>query len=552
MKAPTTCRSLSWRTDRRCSRFRHIALLLLGLFAAPALAENTTASQPPDAQPTPGPGLILKAVQFEGGNPLPEDGLDQMIEPFLGQWNTLAELEELRYRLTKHYVDQGYLNSGVLFVPGQDLSAGVLRLQVVAGQLAEVQIRGQGRLRPAYLRRRVQPDPEAAFNRFELQERFQLLLQDPLIERVQGALQPGDASGTAVLDLDVTLARPWELYLRTDNTRPPSTGAERAYVGGTLRNLTGWGDALDLYIGVGYQGQGKEGAIDWSIPLNAQETRLSLGYQRTDAALIEDSLRELNIKSETQRAEIGLAHPLWRTLQSQLELGLQLTWAENKTTLLGDPWDFSPGSVSGESRVSAARLFFNYAWRTPNQALALYSRLSQGIDAFEATVHPDERPDGEFFAWLGQFQYVRRLGDQGAQVIVRGAAQLSGDILLPLERFSVGGFHTVRGYRENTLVGDQGYAATLELRYPLWQGRGFADTEHMVQLALFGDVGGAWNHARYRERQTLASVGLGLLWTIEERLRGEFYYGHALEAMDQANADDLQDRGLHFLVQADF
>jgi hemolysin activation/secretion protein len=504
------------------------------------------------AQTTSDPGIVLKAVQFEGGNPLPEEGIDAIIAPFLGQWSTLAELEELRYRLTKHYVDQGYLNSGVLFVPGQDLSAGVLRLQVVAGQLAEVQIRGQGRLRPAYLRRRVQPDPEAAFNRFELQERFQLLLQDPLIERVQGALQPGDASGTAVLDLDVTLARPWELYLRTDNTRPPSTGAERAYVGGTLRNLTGWGDALDLYIGVGYQGQGKEGAIDWSIPLTARETRFSLGYQRTDAALIEDSLRELNIKSETQRAEIGLSHPLWRTLQSQLELGLQLTCAENKTTLLGDPWDFSPGSVSGESRVSAARLFFNYAWRTPNQALALYSRLSQGVDAFEATVHPDERPDGEFFAWLGQFQYVRRLGDQGAQVIVRGAAQLSGDILLPLERFSVGGFYTVRGYRENTLVGDQGYAATLELRYPLWQGRGFADTEHMVQLALFSDVGGAWNHARYRERQTLASVGLGLLWTIEERLRGEFYYGHALEAMDQANEDDLQDRGLHFLVQVDF
>ncbi len=515
----------------------------------PALTDQRPGSSQPDPDQ---PSFQLNAVQFDGGNPLPPEGVDALIEPFLNQWLTLADVEELRYRLTKHYVDQGYLNSGVVLTPNQDLSDGTLRMQVIAGTLAEVRVIGHGRLRPTYIQQRVHPDTEATFNRFVLQERFQLLLQDPLIEHVQGELQPGAEPGTALLDLSVTPARPWDLYVRTDNARPPSTGAERAYVGGTLRNLTGWGDALDLYIGLGYQGQGREGAVDWSIPLNARGTRFSIGYQRSDAALIEDSLRELDIKSETQRAEIALTHPLWRNLQSSLEMGLRLSWAENKTTLLGLPFDFSPGSVEGESRVSAVRLFANYARSQENQALALYSQFSLGVDTLDATIHTDDWPDSDFFSWLGQAQYVRRLSDNGAQLIVRGAVQLSPDSLLALERFAVGGMYTVRGYRENTLVGDQGYAATLEGRYPLWQGRGFAQTEQTLQLAVFSDVGSAWDHRRFGKRQTIASVGAGLLWSMADRLRAEFYYGHALEPIDQASEDNLQDRGFHFLVQANF
>ncbi|WP_328983728.1 ShlB/FhaC/HecB family hemolysin secretion/activation protein [Thiorhodovibrio winogradskyi] len=498
------------------------------------------------------PGFVLRSVHFDGGNQLPNHGLDAIIEPFLNQWTTLAEVEELRYRLTKHHVDQGYTNSGVVLVPNQIITDGVLQFRVIAGRLQEVRVSGQGRLHPDYVRRRIHREPDAVFNRFELQERFQLLLQDKLIDQIHGTLQPGDGPGTAILDLAVTPARTWEVYLRTDNARPPSTGAERGYIGGTLRNLTRWGDELDLYIGLGYEGQGKEGGIDWSIPLNARGTRFSIGYERSDAALIEELLRELDINSETQRAEVALAHPLWHNLRSSLELGLMLSWAENTTTLLGEPFSFSLGAVSGESRVAATRLFVNYAWGSDRQAFALYSQFSLGIDALDATIHSNGWPDSDFFSWLGQVQYVRNLTDKGTQLILRGAAQFSNDTLLPLERFAVGGLYTVRGYRENTLVGDQGYAATLELRYPLWQGQGFAQTDQSLQLAVFTDVGSVWDHARYRERQTLASVGFGLLWTMAERLRAEFYYGHALEKIDEASEDDLQDRGFHFLVQVDF
>ncbi|MGB3650239.1 MAG: ShlB/FhaC/HecB family hemolysin secretion/activation protein, partial [Rivularia sp. (in: cyanobacteria)] len=45
--------------------------------------------------------------------------------------------------------------------------------------------------------------------------------------------------------------------------------------------------------------------------------------------------------------------------------------------------------------------------------------------------------------------------------------QLTPDSLLSLERFSIGGVDTVRGYRQNQLVSDNGVLGAVELRIPL-------------------------------------------------------------------------------------
>ncbi len=62
----------------------------------------------------------------------------------------------------------------------------------------------------------------------------------------------------------------------------------------------------------------------------------------------------------------------------------------------------------------------------------------------------------KLLAWLGQFQLAHRLWDSDNQVILRADAQLTRDPLLPIEKFAVGGANTVRGYRDNQLVRDNG------------------------------------------------------------------------------------------------
>ncbi len=510
-------------------------------FTTPPMPEDEQASVGPD-----GPAFWLRRVAFEGNTVFSDQELEAIARDFVGKNVTLTELDELRYRLTRYYVDQGYINSGVILKPGQIVDDGIVSYQVLEGRLDEVRVNGTGRLRPNYLRDRIWPDPERPFNIESLQEHFQLLLRDPLIKQLNGELQPGTRPGSAALDLQVTRSRPYELSLGVDNHRPPSTGSERAYAAGVLRNLSGYGDALDFSIG--FSDGTDEIFAGYSIPITARDSRIVLLFDKSDNAVVEEPMKGLDIESETWGLELGLRYPVHRTLGRTVTLGIALAKRESQTFLLGDPFPFSPGADdNGESRVTVLRLSQELVDRNTEQALALRSTFSIGIDAFGATVHSGDRPDSQFFAWLGQAHYARRLGEGGAQLILRGDVQLANDELLDLERFAVGGARTVRGYRENELVRDNGFAISAELRYPVWRGEKKKDTlENLLQIASFMDFGTAWNRGESTHRNRLHSVGLGLLWTYSRRVNAELYLAHDLEEAAPKEHHNLQDDGVHF------
>ncbi len=493
-----------------------------------------------------GPAFTLNGVVFEGNTVFPDADLTEIAAPFIGKPVTLGDLEEIRYRLTRFYVDRGYVNSGAILKPDQQVDDGVVTYQIQEGRLDDVTVSGNGRLRPAYITKRLWADPEKPFNTEELQKRFQLLLRDPLIERMNGRIRPGVAPGEATLDLEVTRSRPYDLRFVADNHRPPSTGAEHLTAAGAVWNLTGFGDVLDASFGV------SEGADEisagYALPLNANNTRLSLRYSRGENAVIEEPLDVVDIESETESAQISLTHPLRRTLGETLEVGVDLSVRESKTFLLSRPFSFTTGAVKGDSQVTALRLVGSYVNRTPATALALRSTVSVGVDLFGPTIHGHNLPDGRFLTWLGQIQYARRLGGPFGQVIFRGDVQVSGDRLLSLEQFAVGGASTVRGYRENELVRDSGYALSAEWRYPLWERREGAGPENILQIAPFMDFGSAWNKGESAHDDNLHSVGVGLLWNPTSWIDAELYLAHDLEKAADKDEHNLQDDGIHFRI----
>ena len=166
----------------------------------------------------------------------------------------------------------------------------------------------------------------------------------------------------------------------------------------------------------------------------------------------------------------------------------------------------------------------------------------------DATINSGPGATGRFFSWLAQVQGVHRF-DQlgGTQLIGRIDLQLADNHLFPLEQMPIGGRYSVRGYRENSLVRDNGLLSSLEVRIPLYQSiRG----EDVVQLAPFLDYGRAWNTAfdtpapRY-----LFSAGVGIRWNIlpQDRARFEVYWGQQLNHFDTGRGN-LQDHGVHVQV----
>jgi hemolysin activation/secretion protein len=204
------------------------------------------------------------------------------------------------------------------------------------------------------------------------------------------------------------------------------------------------------------------------------------------------------------------------------------------------------------SSVSALRFIQEYVHRTPTSVIAARSRFSVGLDVLNATSNAGPLPDGRFFSWLGQLQGVRRFDDWwGMQLLGQMNLQIANDRLFPLEQIPLGGRFSVRGYRENTLIRDNGFIFSVESRFPLLR---YASGEPLLQFAQFVDVGRAWQaKGDTPDPQTLASVGLGLRWAVlpRDRARFELYWGVPLNHVDHPSGN-LQDYGIHLqaVVQA--
>jgi len=386
-------------------------------------------------------GFVLQGVKFEGNTVFTHEQLSAVAVPFVSQRVGFIELEELRYRLTRHYTDQGFINSGVILKPKQSVDDGVVTFEVNEGRLNEIRVVGNEKLTPDYITQRLWPDKQQPFNTQRLQQNFQLLLRDQFIERMDGRLMPGLGAGQAILDLQVVRATPYELFFSLDNSRAPSSGAERGRLSGVLHNLTGFGDSLEL------ASEFSEGANEWEVafnfPLNASGTLLSLRYDNTNSHVIEEPLDAIDIENEYESYELSLSHPLWKELQGHFITGATLAVKKNHSYLFGQPFPFSPSDDShGRSAVSALRLWQDYQLRRSDWVFAARSSLSIGLDWFDATIHSGDITDSRFVAWLAQLQYAQRVWED-AQVIIRADIQLSSDKLLALEKFSLGGINTV-------------------------------------------------------------------------------------------------------------
>lgn len=490
--------------------------------------------------------LQVKEFIFSGNTVFSESELQAIAKPFTNKPIGASDLEDLRKRLTHYYIDHGYINSGAI-LPPQNVQDGIVKFQIIEGELSEIRISGTEWLSPDYIRDRLQLAAGPPLNNQSLQERYQLLLTDPLIERMDGRLMPGSNPGESILDVNVIRAKPYGLSASVDNYRPPSIGAEEGRLDGWLRNITGLGDFWNVSLGFGADRVNVDARV--SVPLNRYDTLLSFYYTNRRSTIQEAPLDELDIDNRFEAFELTLFQPVYRTLQQQVNVGARIAVRESKNFLLGRPFSFSLGEEQGVSKVTALRLTQEFIDSRLEQVFFMRSTFSVGLDVFDATWHDDNRPDGDYFAWLGQMQYTRQVMDNGAQLRLRGNVQVSNDALLPLEQYAVGGMFSVRGYRENELVRDQGYNVSLEFHYPL-VGHGLAEyiPGHLV-LVPFLDYGGAWNKGDSDNLQHLLGIGAGLVWSFN-RFNAELFYGHDLiDAADQAEYD-LQDASLYFRVSA--
>jgi hemolysin activation/secretion protein len=490
--------------------------------------------------------VVLDRVRFVGNTVLSTEVLQIVAAPFLGKAVGADDIETLRQKVTLSYVERGFINSGAVLTANA-LEHGTLTLNIVEGKLKEIHLRGLDGLNERYVTDRLAREDEP-LNMQTLGERFQLLLTDPLFARMNGQLLPDIERGKAILNVDIERARPYQLSLSANNYRPVSIGEQSATLSGWARNMTGYGDLFEAsYQSPLGDGDSTHTALGWRIPLNTKGTQLSLNYEEGASSVIEQPIQPLDVQSKLACKDIGIRQTLIETLSHKFSIGLNRVVRKNSTTLLGEAFSFVPGEPSGTSKARDWRFWQEYSHHWENQGLALRSTFTKGDNnQTDVGTIADGMLNRQYRSWLGQVQYAHRLLDNGTQFILRLNIQDSPHRLIAMEGMSVGGINTVRGYRENQLVRDNGQVTNVELDFPL-----VADGANHLNLVPFFDYGRAWNNGE--EKAIISSIGLAarLRW---QRLDVDLAIAKRLShpVTITSGGSNLQDQGIHLQVSYNF
>lgn len=526
---------------------------------------------------------------------------------------TAEQIYTLKNQITRYYIDRGYINSGAI-IPDQHITNdGMIVMRIIEGWLAKVDIEtgpenenneNQLTLSEAYIKRRLKfaGDKQRILDMNELQERLQIMQQNPFFKYIQGRVAPGNEPGEGILKVKVGEAERLQAGFRFNNYRHPSVGAYRGAVEFNYQNFLprlGLGDSLYFRAGL------TEGLNDYFINYNVPfpslikyDATLSLSFSKSDSEIVSEAFRELDVQSDSETWVASLRQPIYKSYPptkvrynpnpyQELALALKLDRRRNTTFLWGERFSFSRGAIDGETEYNAIRLSLEWLSRSQHNVFAFYNTFSCGTDVLNNTFGSptvDERfiinnsfdlldineqsdknnfkkfGDNHFRSWLTQLQWYTRLNHLWVKrtipwlwesgVLARVNVQFADRELLSLEKFSLGGHASVRGYRESELIRDNGIFISLEGRIPL------AHLQHgqfgefgVIELVPFFDFGSGWN--KDEDSIDISSIGIGLHYSPIEKINFRIYWAHALQEIESTRQKehDLQDEGVHFEME---
>jgi len=466
---------------------------------------------------------------------------------------TFAELQQVVNIVNNFYRQAGYVTSGA-FIPRaknrlrQGAKSVVVTIRVVEGKTEAINVTGSPRLyQYVHSRLRVATSPVFNYNRVE--EGLRLLQSDPLIEQISASIDPSSLPGKTLLDIFVRARQPINVQLNLNNERSPLVGTLERRVEFSNANLLGLGDAVNLTYRntVG----SNAGEASYSIPINPHNSTVQFDYAIIHSNIVEPPFNKLNIAASYRSYNITLRQPLFQQATAKafkdFAVGLTGSRQEGNESLFGIPFAISSGADSrGHTRISALRFSQEYNQRNAREVMTVRSEFSFGIDALNATIHT-KAPDSRFFLWRGDWAWLRVLNHQGLSLLLRTGLQFASRPLVPFEQFSLGGVSTVRGYRQDALLTDNGVLGTVELHIPFVSSR-----VSQLLLAPFVDLGYGFNVRGLNPNpNTLASAGLGIEYHVGDQVRVRLDYGIPFNAFPQRKRT-AQENGFHLSVSVNF
>ena len=467
----------------------------------PPAAPAPRVMPPPEIQPPSGMRVRVQTFRFAGNSLLDARQLSAVVADFEGRELGFDGLQRATDAVAAAYREAGWIVR--VYLPEQDVSAGLITLQVIEARFAGVRLEGNPseRVAPSELQAwftthqaNGQPLNANALDRA-------LLLADDLPGvSVAGTLAPGAADGETALVLQTT-DEPF-LYgdIGLDNTGARSTGSNRLTANLNINSPGGRGELVSLN---GLHTQGSDyGRVAMTVPYGYNGLRIGASASSMKYKVIEGPGANTAAQIEGSSSSMGLdwSYPLVRTRMHNMYLsgGLERKGYYTQDTQTRSDYE------SDSLRLSmSGNRFDNLGRGGANSASlqVLWGRLTN----MQAHTQLDtiERQYSKLSYSFSRQQTVST--DHSVLVSLQG--QHATQVLDSSEKFYIGGAQTVRAYPVSELGGERGQLLTAEWRWRL---------NHAWVLTTFTDLGRVTSlpptSSGQKTAKQLRGQGLSLGW----------------------------------------
>lgn len=464
--------------------------------------------------------FLLKGVDVENATVYAEADLRPIYEPFLDTQVTIGGLREIANRIERKYRDDGYVATRVI-VPPQAISDGVATLEVFEGKIIHYEINGDIGPVKKQIARLLDNLLTGEPARWSELERYLLLARDlPGISLTGTLRSAGEAVPGGVILVVDTARKPIDGFVSLQNRNAEPTGPFTVSGGIALNSNTQHAErfgavaltALDTPEQIsGYlsyeQSFGDEG-------LRGRISAIQ-GFSKPG-----DALATLKLTTFTTIFTAELEYPIVRSRRFSLWTrggveveDQQTTFGEDSVQLLDDQLRVLYAGAQG-------------IWQPPLGGVMQFDiSARQGLDDFGADANsmPNARPD--FTLIRGEISHRQPI-PPFFELYLDVRAQKSSKPLPTVEQMSLGELTIGRGFEPGSLVGDNGFATTAELRYfppglEAWWLNSF-------QVFTFVDYGRVDDNddsiISPKGFEQLASAGFGVRFQVFDTLYGDLYY----------------------------
>lgn len=410
--------------------------------------------------------LTPTRIDIGGVHALPFDQVAALFKPLTGKSVRVADLVAAADACTKLYQQNDYALS-FCFVPAQDFAKGVVKINVVEGYVAKVEVRGdEGKLGKKIRAIAQHVTQDRPLRRSTFERYIQTLGMLPGARITADVPMPTTTDGATTLRLSVTRT-PYNLSTGIDANHPGVQGI----IAGTVNGLTPLGEQLSASV-LYPPGRGDQEYYDagYAQMLGSRGLMGKLsgshyyGNPDTDQAL--PSYLRHRLKQD--RVDIGFTYPLILRNTRSLVLGGGL-YGSNQTDSYLNRINGATLALKADVRVLHTELDFTDVSTTRTRKLGF--GIAQGLDAMGAGASASSNVPGTAPPYPLDVQFTRfninaMQSDTWAHhlgTVFSVVGQYSHYSLPSTEQISFGGPRFGLGYDPGAVSGDSGWGVSAEL-----------------------------------------------------------------------------------------